>query len=132
MLAGINYEINHTITYEKDARDIWQSPSQTLEKGTGDCEDIALFKLGLALKSGHEAWLERCWIDEQFTSAHMVCIVKVEKKGCLLRRARVVELVLDNRTDFIYNREESGLFFVNTLSNKWTYDEALERCAPNV
>ena len=46
-LSSLNNEINNLIIYKREPIDLdhWQSPIETLKKGTGDCEDIAILKL---------------------------------------------------------------------------------------
>lgn len=49
-----NIEINEAVEYtgEPDGVDNWQIPRWTWDMRRGDCEDIAILKYGLLLKSG--------------------------------------------------------------------------------
>lgn len=44
--------VNQTIRYQSDVADSWSTPAETLQRGYGDCEDIALLKRAILLKSG--------------------------------------------------------------------------------
>lgn len=44
--------VNKTIRYRADATDDWAPPMATLDRGYGDCEDIALLKRAIILRSG--------------------------------------------------------------------------------
>ncbi|WP_054159626.1 transglutaminase-like cysteine peptidase [Rhizobium sp. AAP43] len=53
----VNAEVNRKIEYRKDLDvhgrlDQWSSPSQTLARGTGDCEDYALLKMAMLAEKG--------------------------------------------------------------------------------
>lgn len=48
-VSDINTWCNHNIEYVPDRilydkQDYWATPEETLEKGAGDCEDIAILK----------------------------------------------------------------------------------------
>ena len=43
----ISWLIRNNITYKKDSGDYWQSAEKTWEKGTGDCEDIAILFINI-------------------------------------------------------------------------------------
>lgn len=47
LIEKINLVVNNTISYKRDQEDHWQSAIETIEKGTGDCEDFALLKMTL-------------------------------------------------------------------------------------
>lgn len=56
-LDSVNAEINNRIRYRRDIdthgrMDQWSSPSQTLARGTGDCEDYALLKMAVLAARG--------------------------------------------------------------------------------
>ncbi len=56
-LERINAAVNQTIRYRSDKEtyrsfDYWASPSQTIRRGFGDCEDYAILKMGLLKKVG--------------------------------------------------------------------------------
>jgi predicted transglutaminase-like cysteine proteinase len=59
-LQALNDKINYRISYVEDfagwgAKDYWATPSETLNKGTGDCEDIAILKYSMLKKMGWTA-----------------------------------------------------------------------------
>jgi len=54
-LNTVNAAVNHAIRYRKDSEtyqvaDYWATPSETLSRGQGDCEDFAILKMA-ALKA---------------------------------------------------------------------------------
>ena len=42
--SELNSHYNHIIKYKSDTDDHWQSPQETLDLGSGDCEDFAILK----------------------------------------------------------------------------------------
>lgn len=44
--------VNHVIRYQREQIDAWSPPTETLQRGFGDCEDIALLKRAILLNSG--------------------------------------------------------------------------------
>lgn len=57
-LEELNKWVNNEITYTHDIpKDFWQSPQQTLETGTGDCEDLAILKYQLLQQMGIPCWV---------------------------------------------------------------------------
>jgi len=48
----INNLVNNTIQYVPDTVDTWQSPHMTITRGSGDCEDIAIYKAYKLIKEG--------------------------------------------------------------------------------
>jgi predicted transglutaminase-like cysteine proteinase len=44
--------VNNRIRYQRDQVDEWSLPQTTLERGYGDCEDIALLKWAILMRSG--------------------------------------------------------------------------------
>lgn len=51
----INFWVNTNIMYKEDTADnIWQTPQQTINLGTGDCEDYAILKYFIARSYGIE------------------------------------------------------------------------------
>lgn len=56
-LTAINQAVNRLITYKSDMEnygelDFWASPMQTLEHGSGDCEDYVILKMSALAVSG--------------------------------------------------------------------------------
>lgn len=43
-LAQVNRDINAGWKYQREERDHWQSPSEMMSSGAGDCEDFAILK----------------------------------------------------------------------------------------
>lgn len=44
--------VNYAVKYRREAKDEWCLPAQTLSRQYGDCEDIALLKRAILLRSG--------------------------------------------------------------------------------
>jgi hypothetical protein len=53
-VAGLEYR---TDAEAHGTADYWQSPSETVERGTGDCEDIAILLMHLANRLGYQSAL---------------------------------------------------------------------------
>ena len=56
-LQRVNSQVNRSIAHAEDsvawrARDYWASASETLRRGRGDCEDVAILKYHLLLRAG--------------------------------------------------------------------------------
>lgn len=52
-LEAVNRTVNSKIRYVRDdGPDYWQSPEETLERGTGDCEDFVILKFHELVKAG--------------------------------------------------------------------------------
>lgn len=77
-----------TFTYKSDFvvhnRDYWQSPKETLDRKTGDCEDFATFILYELDKIGIEGLLLAC---EMKNSLHAV--VEISSGVCIDPTARI-------------------------------------------
>ena len=56
-MAEIRYYVTHNIRYLADEKEHWQAPQETIDKGTGDCEDFALFAGYYAKKLGYDVYL---------------------------------------------------------------------------
>ena len=57
LMIKINNQVNKNIKYVSDwdnygVNDYWAKPEETLKKGSGDCEDIALLKYAMLVKAG--------------------------------------------------------------------------------
>lgn len=89
--TAINQWVNWNVRYREDAAgDEWSSAAATLARGYGDCEDLALAKMGLLLAAGlpsDDMYL--VLLRDRAQSDHAVLAVK--RDGQLF--------VLDNRTD---------------------------------
>ena len=69
--ANIEYEA------ELDEEDYWQSPQETLELGTGDCEDFCILMMAILKKSGIDSILlilKHNFIDNAYHGAVMIGI----------------------------------------------------------
>jgi hypothetical protein len=49
---AINRLVNERVRYVEDQGDYFQEPAETLQRGTGDCEDSAILKTALLLQAG--------------------------------------------------------------------------------
>lgn len=72
------YWINNNIEYVRDIdshgqNDYWQYPAETVELGTGDCEDICILFQDIAIRQFgievHAAWVE--WDTPEGRACHM-------------------------------------------------------------
>ncbi|MEJ1390061.1 MAG: transglutaminase-like cysteine peptidase [Candidatus Sedimenticola sp. (ex Thyasira tokunagai)] len=98
LIRGINASVNAAIHYRHEGdRDEWQAPPETLSRGAGDCEDIALLKMHLLLQIVPAEDLRLLWVKTGGGLAHMVLGVRSES-ACL---------VLDNRSNSVVTLEES-------------------------
>lgn len=53
VLRQVNKAVNGFVTYQADSgQDSWAAPPETLEKRTGDCEDIAILKMAVLNSNG--------------------------------------------------------------------------------
>jgi len=54
-IHDLNIYVNKLVTYTKEAPgvDDWQTPQETFDKRTGDCEDFAILKYAILLNSGY-------------------------------------------------------------------------------
>ena len=119
----INDSINDQITYkgERRPRDHWQKPEETMELGTGDCEDFAILKMHLLLEAGFSeknVWVERVYIDDEHgTDGHMVCVLK-KWNG---------EFVLDNIYPKVVRWFMTGYRRAGKKSNRWHKEKLWDR-----
>lgn len=52
IVPKVDQWVNHAIRYQREPIDTWSPPAETLKRGFGDCEDIALLKRAILLRSG--------------------------------------------------------------------------------
>ncbi|MBO6719224.1 MAG: transglutaminase-like cysteine peptidase [Rhizobiaceae bacterium] len=57
LVAAVNSGVNNAVRYQPDRAiygqvDFWASPSTTLDRGTGDCEDYAILKMAVLAGAG--------------------------------------------------------------------------------
>lgn len=94
-LKRVNDWVNRRLTWVADLRsrgqrDHWQSPAESLEAATGDCEDYAILKVLTLWMLG---WRDlRIVLVSTDQGAHAVCVAMLKGKW----------LVLDNLTTLIY------------------------------
>lgn len=100
-LARVNRRWNRLVTYKTDSReDHWQSPAETLELGTGDCEDISIAKmLDPAIRRLIPVDQRRLsYVHTPSGEPHMILIIGTGPDA----------LVLDNLFDEIKTLSQSG------------------------
>ncbi|MFC0590155.1 transglutaminase-like cysteine peptidase [Novosphingobium aquiterrae] len=103
-LAGVNSWTNAKVRYVEDRElygkaDYWASAGETLRRGAGDCEDIAIAKMQLlaALGVHRDAMYLTIARDTVRAADHAVLVVKLDGKAWLL----------DNATDRVLDASES-------------------------
>lgn len=103
-LAAVNGWTNAKIRYVEDRElygkaDYWANASETLRRGAGDCEDIAIAKMQLlaALGVHRDAMYLTIARDTVRAADHAVLVVRMGDKAWLL----------DNATDRVLNASES-------------------------
>lgn len=50
------------VSYVPDQDDEWQTPDETLRRGQGDCEDMAIFERALLLNGLGEGFAHKLWL----------------------------------------------------------------------
>jgi predicted transglutaminase-like cysteine proteinase len=100
LLARINLFVNHRIAYRSDDRidgtnDSWSSASETLARGSGDCEDFAILKLQLLRSVGVQGERMKLMLlrDLALNADHALLLV----------RSGTAWVALDNMTDRVYD-----------------------------
>lgn len=83
-----NQEINSQIKYVPDVADHWQSPTETVRRGAGDCEDFAILKYYRLIASG-------------IPRDQVALVYTVDSRGGHMA-VTVGVLVLDSTTDMPY------------------------------
>lgn len=69
---NIEYKADPSAPSPKNQRDYWQTPEETLLKGTGDCEDYAIAKFFDLKTLELEPWLG--YGKDEDNQWHMVCL----------------------------------------------------------
>lgn len=137
LLTDVNDRINAQVRYqaEQPGQDHYQTPKETRERGTGDCEDIAIAKYWELHKQGLHPQLMYClwdnpkrseWVDipndrdkrrmlKSSREAHMVCLQGNLVLDNIISEIRTVE----ERQDLtpVYVIGHKGLRAWN--SNRW-------------
>lgn len=62
-----------TLTRKEDIKDYWQTPEQTLNRGTFDCEDMAIFCQDILIRIGIEATVN-IYSGTEKGECHAVCV----------------------------------------------------------
>lgn len=77
VLSEIAAYVRENVRYSRELVDQWSPPAETLERGTGDCEDMALLKRSLFIEAGgkeEETCLLVVW-DQIARLQHAVLLV---------------------------------------------------------
>lgn len=123
-LKAVNRFFNEQILYQTDLqawskKDYWATPSETLAKGAGDCEDFAIAKYYALKQLGmDESKLKIVYVrSNQFTEPHMVLAVTGKPGGDPLILDNIAKGIstLSNRPDLtpVYAFNDSGLYMPN-------------------
>jgi predicted transglutaminase-like cysteine proteinase len=120
-LVRINHYVNDLISYSFDPslyarKDHWATASETLNRGSGDCEDYVILKLHLLKAYGVSGRRMRMHLmhDLAANADHAILVVKTPSG----------ERVLDNRTNRVFPLSElSDVRPVLSFSEerRWTY-----------
>jgi len=102
-LEAVNLWWNQFV-YVADVKDHWQTPIETIERGGGDCEDIAFGKYFTLVGLGVPGVL-LCYCHQR-GNAHMVVVVAHDGKM----------LVLDKNSDFIMTTSQLAHSLVRIYS----------------
>lgn len=98
--------LNAHITYKSDEWEYWQAPQDTIDKGTGDCEDYAIFIAYFADRDLN-ASVTLCVIETGLTDKHMI--------------VRINGVYHDSTSRYVYRYEPEIL-------EEWSLKAALNRC----
>jgi predicted transglutaminase-like cysteine proteinase len=118
-LNAINQRVNQRLRYVLDqvadgVPDYWQSPLETVNRGTGDCEDYAILKYYLALHAGisHD---DLALVIGRVASTG-------ELHAVLVARAEGGWRLLDNRTNTVIDlggRADFGAIYFVDVNDVW-------------
>lgn len=104
LLEHVNLFVNHRVAYRADdrnhsERDIWSSASETLARGSGDCEDFAILKLQLLRAAGLDGKRMKLVLlrDLSLNADHAL----------LLIRSASGWVALDNLNDRVYEASQA-------------------------
>lgn len=107
LLARVNRAANRALRYQTDASlrgvdDYWATPEETAVSGAGDCEDIAIVKMGMLVALG---------VDQ---ADMRLLVVKDLNRGIghalLAVRVGTATYVLDSNRDDVRNQDEVSSF----------------------
>lgn len=120
----LHHWVMDSIRYQKDPKNHWQSPQETLRLGAGDCEDFAILWFASLRLYGLEPDQVRLAHIESPLGAHMVCIANLDEGATAfdnLQRGPEPWDTQDNRVVYMIN--ESGAWVADellaTISRQW-------------
>lgn len=116
LLDSTNICVNRRIKYVTDTErwnraDKWQRPQETLDLGTGDCEDYAILKAHMLVNAGVPVGIIKLYlVRTRNGTSHMVLAVPTQVKTGILwwRNLQTKIVLLDNMWDSLYTLKESG------------------------
>lgn len=110
-LLEVNKSYNKRIKYLLENKDYWQTPGETLAKGTGDCEDIAIAKYYELASKGIPVENMQLVIGDSFGIMHTVLMVKLDDEVYFL----------DNRSDSLATKKQIFSQIAYGINHKgWT------------
>ena len=98
--------LENNVTYKADSYENWQAPQDTIDKGTGDCDDFAIFIAYFADRDLN-ASVTLCVIETGLTDKHMI--------------VRINGVYHDSTSRRIYLYEPEIL-------EEWSLNAALNKC----
>jgi predicted transglutaminase-like cysteine proteinase len=114
-LQTLNDNINRRIVYVDDfagwgVKDYWATPKETLTKGTGDCEDIAILKYSMLKQMGWQPdSMKILYVVYKPTSTFHVVL---ECDGCILDNIvpEVLQLSFRDDLECVFGFNENGIW----------------------
>lgn len=99
ILSRVNRSVNHAVAYVDDDRnygesDFWATASETIARGRGDCEDLAILKMQMLRVAGID--------DDRMKLVLLRDLALGADHALLLVRSPGGWLALDNMTDRLY------------------------------
>lgn len=131
---AVNHAVNSMIAYKTDLEahgvaDYWQTPEETLRRGTGDCEDFALLKM--ALLEGLGLPKEKMWIATGIlrdpakapgrNEAHATLVVELEGRPHVLDNAYRARAGMDEPLATLGEFTHQAYFMPVTFMNEREY-----------
>ncbi|WP_422060518.1 transglutaminase-like cysteine peptidase [Sphingopyxis sp.] len=100
ILERVNRWVNHRVTYVTDDRnygqgDVWATASETIARGSGDCEDFAILKMQMLRAAGIG--------DDRVKLVLLRDLALGADHALLLVRTETGWVALDNMTDRVYD-----------------------------
>lgn len=76
-INSVNDWIGQRVSYKEDDVDYWQTANETIEIGTGDCEDLAILSYVLYINMGYPEDMMDCFVvklyeDNSYVGCHSV------------------------------------------------------------